>query len=379
MNYFLPTYDEAKEMVNSRGELIFYENVSYIDGYKVSMFNYRLAQYSDFLEPVIGKNYKAHELRGLTFVFNLDGSLFKRYLLFNKFFNLNQVTESMYDVVKDKKIMSVYNKDDGSLISFIKLPNGRILSKTKMSIDNEQVGYVNSLLTREITEFVSECFEKDLVTMWEYVSFKNKIVLSYDDSNLILLKVRNNKTGEYLDVEEFKGRGFDIVEKVNFTDLNSISTWSNTAKDVEGVVVTFEDEFMVKIKTQWYLDRHHLLTEETNREDYIIKMILEETIDDVKGQLDSKIDKERLLWIENIENVVINFIKEKKKELELLLTNFDGNIKDFAIKYKKDKNFSMAMNVIRAKSDTYAVVKKLILKSTNRLLEAKTFIKTKTL
>ena len=193
MKYFLPTYEQAKEMVSSKGDLVFYETINYVDGFKISVFNYRLAQYMDFVEPVVGKNYKAHELRGLTYVFNEDGTLFNRYLLFNKFFNLNQVTESMYDAVKNKKIKCVYNKDDGSLITFIKLPNGKIIAKTKVGLDNEQVEAVNVLLknNKVISNFVAECLEKDLVTMWEYVSFKNKIVLDYKDSNLILLKVRH--------------------------------------------------------------------------------------------------------------------------------------------------------------------------------------------
>jgi T4 RnlA family RNA ligase len=375
MKYFLPTYEQAKEMVTSKGDLVFYETVNYIDGFKISVFNYRLAQYMDFVEPVVGKNYKAHELRGLTYVFNADGSLFNRYLLFNKFFNLNQVTESMYDMVKNKKINSVYNKDDGSLVTFIKLPNGKIIAKTKVGLDNEQVDSVNNLLNKNISDFVNECLEKDLVTMWEYVSFKNKIVLDYKDSNLILLKVRNLKTGEYVDVEEFRGRGFDVVRKINqFTDLDSIISWSETAKDVEGVVVTFEDEFMVKIKTQWYCDRHHLLTEDANREDYIIRMVLEETIDDIRGQLEPESDKERLMWIDEIEVIVKDFMKERIAEVDELITKFDGNIKDFAIRYKKDKNFAVAMNVIRGRVDSYTAVKDWLLNNTKRLEQARSFI-----
>jgi len=376
MKYFLPTYEQAKEMVASKGELVFYEAMNRIDGFKISVFNYRLAQYGDFIEPVVGKNYKAHELRGLTYVFNEDGSLFNRYLLFNKFFNVNQVTESLYENVKNKKVKSVYNKDDGSLITFIKLPNGRVIPKTKMGFDNDQVEAVNILYgnNESIRTFIDECFEKDLVTMWEYVSFKNKIVLDYKGSNLVLLKVRNNKTGEYVEVENFRGRGFDVVKKEKTTDLESLMTWAETATGVEGCVVTFEDEFMVKVKTQWYCDRHRLLTEDTNREDYIIRMTLEETIDDIKGQLDPKIDAERILWIEEIERIVKEFMTERLEEVEELVSKYTGDIKDFAIRYRKAKNFGTAMSVIRGKSDVYDAVKDWLLKETNRLEKARSFV-----
>ena len=117
----------------------FYETKIEIDKYKVSIFNYRLAQHNDFLQPLKDNSDKdALELRGITFIFNDDGSLFKRYILLEKFFNLNQVSTSMYSIVKNYKIKNINNKEDGSLVTFIKLPNGKVLGKTKMSFDNDQ-------------------------------------------------------------------------------------------------------------------------------------------------------------------------------------------------------------------------------------------------
>lgn len=376
MEYFLPTYEQAKEIAKANDELIFYENINYIDGYKISVFNYRLAQYKNFIEPIKGKNYKAYELRGLTFVFNKDGSLYKRYLLFHKFFNINQVTETMYSEIKGKKIKYIYNKDDGTLISFIKLPNGKILPRTKTSFDNNQVKEVKKILKKNnsIINFVSEMLDKGYTTMWEYVSFKNKIVLNYNDSKLILLKVRNNETGEYIDIEEFRNKGFEVVKKIKFDNLDEIISWVKTAENVEGVVVTFEDDFMIKIKTRWYFELHHLLTEEANREDFIIKMILEGTIDDLKSKLNKEIDKEKILWIEEIEKTTITFLNKKILEVKKLISNFNGNIKDFAIKYKKDKNFPIAIKIIKKKDDIYTVVKNWLLKSTNKLELARRFI-----
>ena len=49
MEYYLPTYDECKAIVKSYDGLEFYESVQEYDGYKISVFNYRLVQYSDFL------------------------------------------------------------------------------------------------------------------------------------------------------------------------------------------------------------------------------------------------------------------------------------------------------------------------------------------
>jgi len=347
-----------------------------LDGFKVSVFNYRLAQYTDFLNPVPGKNYNGKEMRGITYVFNEDGTLFNNYLMLNKFWNLNQVDETMFSILDNKKIKAVYNKEDGSLISFIKLPNGNVIPKTKMGFDNDQTIAVSKIYkeNEDIRNFVDECLEKNYSTMWEYVSFKNKIVLDYTGSNIVLLKVRNNKTGEYIDIENFRNRGFDVVESEDFTDLSEMMKWAETAEDVEGCVITFDDGDMCKLKTLWYFYRHRLLTEDTNREDAVIQMVLNETIDDIKSQLDEKIDAERIEWVEEIERIVLEFMEERVAEVEELVSKYTGDIKDFAIRYRKAKNFGQAMNVIRGKFDAYGSVKEWLLRETNRLEKARSFV-----
>ena len=68
---YLLSYDEA--VVLTLGiDATFYESKFVVEGYDVSIFNYRLANYSDFADNL------AFEMRGLTFVFNKDGSLFNR-------------------------------------------------------------------------------------------------------------------------------------------------------------------------------------------------------------------------------------------------------------------------------------------------------------
>jgi T4 RnlA family RNA ligase len=217
-------------------------------------------------------------------------------------------------------------------------------------------------------------FQKDYITMWEYVSFKNKIVLNYNKSNLILLKVRDNKTGEYIDVENFRGYGFDVVEnKTNvFENLDSILLWSETAINIEGCVVTFENNLMIKMKTKWYFDLHHLI-DSINREDYIIKMILNKNIDDAISNLDSVLDFELIQWIKEIEQKIFKYIKFKKNEILLLVNEFDNSMKDFAIKNKYNKNFSLALSVLKGK-DIYDIINEYIFRETNKLGKAKKFL-----
>jgi T4 RnlA family RNA ligase len=380
---YLPTYEDAKAMVAENGELVFYETERYINGFKVSTFNYRLPLYTNFITPLKNKiEADAKELRGLTFVFNSDGSLYKRFLLMRKFWNVNQVPESMYSEIKDYELKSCYNKEDGSLITFIQLPDGKVVTKTKMGFDNEQTEAADRIYNsnEKINNFVNYCLDNDIISMWEFVSFKNRIVLNYDKENLILLKLRDNKTGNYLDIEEYRDNGFDIVEQENYT-LDEFIELSETLTDKEGCVFTLIDkngnDLMVKKKTEWYFTQHNLVTNEINREDYVIKAVLTDVIDDIVAQLDKVRDADKILFINNIEEIVTDFLKERITEVEALVDKYDGSKKDFAIRYKKDNNFGLAMAVINNRNDVYTVVKEWLLYQTKRLEAARSFINRK--
>lgn len=375
MNY-LPTYEDAKAMVAANGELVFYETERFIDGFKVSTFNYRLPLYSNFITPLKDRSEAdAKELRGLTFVFNADGSLYKRFLLMRKFWNVNQVPESMYSEIKDYTLKSCYNKEDGSLITFIQLPNGKVVTKTKMGFDNEQTETAERIYNtnEKINKFVNYCLDNDIVSMWEFVSFKNRIVLNYDKENLILLKLRDNNTGNYLDIEEYRGNDFDVVEQENYT-LDEFMELSETLTDKEGCVFTLTDpngnDLMVKKKTEWYFNLHKL-TSDLELENTVIKLILEEKIDDTKSVLD--IDSVKMEFILNIEEKLNNYLKKTIQELNLYLNGFVDR-KTFALKYRKNRYFGVMMQVINNKLDIYNAMKNYVIKNTKKLQQAREFL-----
>lgn len=68
MEFYLPTYDECKAIVESCDGLQFYESTQEIDGYKICTFNYRLANFNDFFgEKIeIEENGEKIFLLGLT-------------------------------------------------------------------------------------------------------------------------------------------------------------------------------------------------------------------------------------------------------------------------------------------------------------------------
>ena len=345
--YNLLTYKEAFDLTQLSNSP-FYESKLVIDNFSVSIFNYRLAQYSDFIDN------KAFEMRGLTFVFNEDGSLFKRYLLLHKFFNLNQVPESQYSLVSDYVIKSIYNKEDGSVASFIRLPNGKIVCKSKMYFESVQALGMNRLYNSisDLKRFVDWSLDNDLVAVFEYVAPTNRIVLKYSDEELILLRLRDNETGEYLDLSKYSDKiGSIKVAPSDVGTLDELVELSHSVEDKEGWIIEFNNGLFIKIKTSWYCERHGLLTEDLYREHIIIGYILDDKIDDILGQVPED-EKEAHERINKIISIVKKSISDKVSEIEKAYEQFVKSgisKKDYAINQRKNNpNFGFVMNMVKA-------------------------------
>jgi len=352
---YIPTYDEAVEMC-SFDQSPFYETKLVVDGFNVSLFNYRLASYGDFQSPLRfkQKTLSAFEMRGLTFVFNSDGSLYKRYILLHKFFNLNQTPDSLYSDLKDLKIKSIQNKEDGSVASFIKLPNGKVVGKTKMGFDNIQSQAINRIYNSniELKRFIDWSVNSDIVAIFEYVSPYNRIVLNYKKEELILLKLRSNKTGEYLNLVDFAHQigSLRTAEFEHPQSLDDLLKINENEINKEGRVVHFEGDHFIKIKNSWYISLHGLLTEDIYRENIIIGHILDDKIDDVLGQIPQD-DVDTHSRINKIINIVKKSISDKVSEINDAYSHFLSlsiSKKDYAINYRlNNENFTFVMNVIK--------------------------------
>jgi T4 RnlA family RNA ligase len=385
MKRYLLSYNEAVALTLGV-DAPFYESKFVVEGYDVSIFNYRLAMYSDFIDN------SAFEMRGLTFVFNEDGSLFNRYLLLHKFFNLNQVPESQYSLVADLGIRSIYNKEDGSVASFIRLPNGSVLGKSKMSFESDQAAGMNRLyrLNADLKRFVDWSLDKNYVAVFEYVAPNNRIVLRYLDEELILLRLRDNKTGEYLDLSKFsKEIGSLKVAPSDVASLDELVDLSQSVEDKEGWIIEFSNGLFIKVKTAWYCERHGLLTNDLYREHVLVKYVLDEKIDDVLGQVPEE-EVEAHARIEKIIAVVKHAVSEKVKDInnsyELFLEggvgkDWTGDLrlqlmrKTFALKYKKERNFGYVMSLSKGNADVYDLAKDWVSDQTRKLKVAREFLK----
>jgi T4 RnlA family RNA ligase len=372
--YYIPTYEEARLICDSNDNFIFYESKHNVEGFGVSIFNYRLAFYSHFTNPVPDRpEIKAHEMRGLTFVFNEDGTIYNRFLLLDKFFNVDQTPCSMYSVLKGYKIKNIYNKEDGSIASFIKLPNGKVVGRSKAAFGSDQAIEIQKIYEEDpnIRRFVDWSLDREIIPIFEFVSPRNRIVLPYTNTELILLRLRNNATGEYLDIDDYSDQydGISVVASDSGKTLDDLIELRKITPDKEGWIVQFENGKMAKIKTEWYLERHRLYTDSLNRENDLIKMIIDGTIDDVFPN----ISDERKMEIESTIDKINGYILDVSKKVDDLVSDYDGSKRDFAIKNNKHPLFSIAIGVINGK-DKLEMIKGKILSDTRDLMKARKWI-----
>lgn len=374
--YNLPTYEECLEVCNKTGDMKFYKKELFYDKYKIVIFNYRFVDLNDFI------NNDALEYRGLTFVFNEDGTLYNRFLKLRKFFNLNENDSTQHINLLNKKIKSIHNKEDGSLITFIKLPDETVLATTKMTFENDQskvaqFRYENNV--ENIKPLIDYCLNNEIISIFELTGPLNRLVLKYNETKLILLRLRCNKTGELSDFNVLPDNlinNIPIATNENYNSLDEMISLSETIEDKEGWVIVLENGLMLKIKTKWYFNLHRLLSDDIHRENTIIEIILDEKLDDIYSKLDEK-DSEIKENIELIKNKVYSFIEEKKKIVDNKINEFkntyNSDKKSFVLNNINNEDFHLFIKVING-TDYYKVIETFIRKNTYKLEDARKFL-----
>jgi T4 RnlA family RNA ligase len=333
-----------------------------INGNDVEVFSYRLSDYQLF------KENEAFEMRGITFVHQPGGPFtYKCFPMMQKFFNVNENEDWSLDKLKNKKIVNVQEKSDGSLITFIPLPDGTIKAKTKMGFDNKMCEMAEEIFNKDekINLAIREMISKNQYAMFELVSPLNQIVLNYEETNLILLNVRD-ENWKYMSQDYLESFGIPVVKSYDYT-LDDLLRMKETETDVEGWVIRFEDDQMAKVKTKWYMDRHGTLTE--MHESILIDLTLNEQIDDVLSMVTPGTQKHRYFSEISHKTVVkYNKLLNRYNELmQLFLVDFNGDRKSFSLEYaKKEVLFPCVMkNCFAGKSDE-DIIKEHILYVTRR-------------
>ena len=301
----------------------------------------------------------ARECRGIVFN-NKSGAVVARPL--HKFFNVNEREQTQLHALDWTKVVRVMDKLDGSMIHTVANENG-VRLKSKKSFNSDvalaATDWLNSAVGENTRKFCSHVVERNCTAIFEWTSPTARIVVYYPQEELRLLHIRNNMTGEYLDKEIITS----LVKEFNISAVTEptfnvpaeklgehLIELAKTVEGIEGWIVQFENGDMVKLKTDWYLKRHHVMT--FMRERDVAEMALNEELDDVKSTLVGEgVDIAQILEIESrvlsdLRHLVsrVSELVEKDKHLER---------KDFAIKHKNCAEFGLMMTMFSGKEANF--------------------------
>lgn len=219
------------------------------------------------------------ECRGITFD-KATGELLS--LPLEKFFNVNEKAHTQAHAIRDIQIQAVLDKRDGSMITGIVIDD-KVHLKTKKSFYSDVAIEAQKALTLEVEAFIKLTARLRLTPIFEFTSPDARIVLDYgQEPKLVLLTIRDHSSGEYMSrpAVENCAAAWSIPLVPSIEDVSSIQQLLDRAKTDEGIEgwVIYSNIGTFKVKTQWYIDRHHLID---IRERDIAVMALDETLDDL--------------------------------------------------------------------------------------------------
>lgn len=207
---------------------------------------------------------------------------------FDKFFNLGQMPETNYEILKDKKEFEVSEKLDGScLVSFFNPNDNQFYLTTTGSFDSEH-GKVGTELFRSMVACPKIAALAATGTLiFELIDPKFRIVIDYRKKNyepgLYLIGYRTQE-GRLLSYAEVADLAASLsIPCMKTYKFNSLCQLTYKVKDLtileEGFVLRYPDGLMVKIKGESYLQAHRFISSLSD------KNILQALIEGVDKQM----------------------------------------------------------------------------------------------
>jgi len=290
MNYErIPTLEECKQICNdckafSHSTQTIYDET--IHSFKYNTTNPKIWEDTKGLGRI--------NMRGITY--DNQGKLLA--LPFPKFFNNGEIKET-----KDLDIrqsVRIAEKMDGSLISFFKV-NDVLEVKTMKSVESEVANAAREFLHSKcahIKDFASSLIDDGLSPMFEYISPLQPIVVNYDKEDFVFLGARCMQTARLYMPSEFE-TGDISIPRVFSHEI--VEKYLEEERNIEGLVFTMPDGLMFKMKSEEYVKAHRAGSNLTGKK-YILSLIINNEIDDVKGILSKNKMALRLQQIKETED-----------------------------------------------------------------------------
>lgn len=337
-------YNDLVALVASHDAFMYKDFVS-PGGGTYRIFSYRLASYSDFLEP------NALECRGSMFKIDADGN----YVGIaarppKKFFNAYENPFTMFPKsTLSTEIEVVMDKLDGSIISTFIDDDFVLRTKSQASLFSDHALNSTKML-RANKEYYDDVYHAELLgytVNLEYTSPEYRIVLPYQEDHLTVLNVRHRQTGEMLVGEKLKEAfpalyersvsakfgNIDSTFPMKETLMDSINA-CRTMTDIEGYVIILKDGSICKIKTDWY-SALHFTKDSINVDSRLYGVVLNGASDDLKLMFST--DAYSIKKIEKMEQLVFSCYNKLVHEVETFVeANKDLERKEFALKVQKE-------------------------------------------
>lgn len=290
----------------------------------VTFINYNLSNQDTFPPVVTYGDAVRREFRGIAF--DTEGG-FIVSRPFHKFFNLDERPDEQPDWSVGYTSME---KLDGSMIRPIRYPSGSIRWCTKAGITGvAQQAEVFVARNPRYERFAKQMLDRGLTPIFEYVGPDNKIVLNYEEENLVLLAIRNMVTGHYVNLDQpvvnYLALDIPVVKEASLRSVSEVKD----AVDEEGIVISFFDGHKVKVKSEWYVTRHkgkELLSNERK----VVQMVLDETLDDMLPFVSQDQADELRKFADELDEVLLVVSNNLSNVRKVILSNYESR-KDFAL------------------------------------------------
>lgn len=340
MNYDFPiihNISEIKEAIKGYDEFI----IKHDETENLLIVNYLFTTENSFVYPPSCDDAYEYRLaalrkecRGIEFD-ALTGDIVTRK--FHKFHNVNERPEYATSNIDLSKKHWILPKLDGSMITFF-IVGDEIVAHTKMGSTN---------VAKPINKFVKESKHKykpfimaliinGYTPIFEWCSYNQKIVVHYEEEQLILTAIRNTITGEYVPVDEMiaEANSYDVPVITPYeynVNINDFVNYTKGVKSIEGFIIRFEDGHMCKLKADWYVKIHN--TFDTLRfEKNVIDILLNDLLDDILPLVTDETKKALIdynndfynnlsLFADRIKNIVDDNKHLSKKDFALNVAN----------------------------------------------------------
>ena len=240
---------------------------------------------------------------------------------FRKFRNLNESEETSYEAVSERirraSCVEFSNKLDGSMQS-ARYYDGRIVMAGSQALDRGNSwrlddGYNMMMSNPGCQKMLMD--HPDETFIFEYISRRDAHVVKYDKEGLFLVGMRDVNTGaesSYREVLECAGKYGVLTTEVYDKTLDEVvgELDSKLSSEAEGFVLNI-DGFKVKIKYNDYVSMHKLL-EKFSSINVIIQSIADDSFDDLLSKVPEAY-RDRIL---KVADYVFDYIRETNRRID---------------------------------------------------------------